>query len=693
MEHLSPLLDDGLLGALLETVSAPVVVLDAEARVQFFNAAAERSSGHPRQEVLGEEAWFLVDPDDRSRARELFRKLWNEDGPPAQDLEVAWLSRDSGRRPLAWTVTTVRDQANEPRWLVCTGRDLTRLRELEDQTRELLAEDALRQVREDALRASEARVSGIVELATDAIISMDEDQRITLFNQGAEAIFGWSSEDMLGRPLDVLLPERVRERHHRHVHGFGASEERARIMGERQRISGLRKSGEEFPAEASIIRFEVDGEKVYTVVLRDVTDRHRAQAEQRFLAEVGQILASSLELDQTLSNLAESAVGFLADYCAVDLREEDGTIRRIEVAARKGIDPGPARLLQEISLDRSRPHLMHAVLESGEAQMVTDVTPELLESLAQGDRHLQALRDLNAGSYMVVPLVAGDRQLGTLLLVASGEREPYDERTLELAREVGARAGMAVYNARLYRDSRRAIQARDDILAVVSHDLGNPLQAIFIGLEALERRVGSRGSGGAEGNAGAEGAGPEYYLSAMRRSAELMQRLIHELLEVRRMEEGHLSLDRRDVHLRPLVHEALELVEPLARVKEVTLLDRTLEQELPPVTADPDAILKVLSNLVGNAVKHTPQGGRVSVGVAILADELQVSVRDTGSGIPESEVDLVFDRFWRAERTGGKGIGLGLAIAKGIVKAHGGRIGVESAVGSGSTFHFSLPLA
>ncbi|MFW5904657.1 MAG: ATP-binding protein, partial [bacterium] len=516
------------------------------------------------------------------------------------------------------------------------------------------------------------------------IISVDENHRIVLFNRGAESIFGWEAGEILGQPLDRLLPERARGVHPEHMEKFGRSPVRARRMGERQEILGRRRDGEEFPAEASISKLDLDRERLYTVVLRDVSERRRQEMEQTFLVEVGKVLASSLDLEDTLATIADMTVGFLADYCVVDLVEESGQVRRIRAAAREDVDQSVARTLQDVGLDRSRPHLMFATLQTGRPRLVAPVEPGHLEELAQGQERLEALRAMEISSYMVVPLVSREKMVGALLLARGPGRRLYDAQDLELAGEVGLRAGMAVENARLYRDAQRAIQARDDVLGVVSHDLGNPLQAVFIGLEALER--------GRANPESAEEDRMDYYLSAIRRSADLMQRLIHDLLEVRRMEEGHLALDRGPVELPPLVGEALEVIEPLARVKSVELVDRSGSRKLPPVEADRDRLLQVLSNLIGNAVKHTPEGGRVDILVELDTDELQISVADTGPGIPPEEQEQVFDRFWRAEKTGGKGIGLGLAIARGIVQTHGGRIWVESEEGEGSTFHFTIPL-
>jgi PAS domain S-box-containing protein len=533
------------------------------------------------------------------------------------------------------------------------------------------------------LFASGEALSAIVDISSEGIVSVDEDQRIILFNQGAAAIFGYEPDEVLGRPLGMLIPHGRREAHQGHIRTFAGSGVGARKMGDRTPISGLRKDGTEFPAEASISKIEIDGRTVFTAVIRDVTERGRILQGQQFLAEVGRVLAASLDYEGTLASVAEVAVRSLADFCAVDLVERDRDVRRIEVACRDPATCEAGWALRDVELDRRRPHLVGRTLESREPELVSPATDEDLGPLIQSPEHGRILADLRIRSYMTVPLLARDRLLGALLLIAAGDSRPFDQEDLRLARDLGLVAGLSVDNARLYQDAQQAVQARDDILGVVSHDLGNPLQAIFIGIDALKR------SSGAEAEPGAT-----YYLDAIRRSADHMQTLIQELLEVRRMEEGRLVLERQPRELAPIVRDILGIMDPLARLKEVVLHDRVAGEPLPMVHVDPDRIGQVLSNLVGNAVKHTPGGGEVTIEARADDGGVMVSVIDTGPGIAEEDREKVFERFWRDEsREGLKGIGLGLAIAKGIVRAHGGRIWLESEGGAGTTFHFTLPVA
>jgi PAS domain S-box-containing protein len=676
--------DSQVLPAILSVLAGPVVLCDPEGRLIRVNPALERLLGWAEADLLGRVCWEAFFPPERADAmRDLFVQL--REGAVTGPVELEHVTATGEMVTLLWSHTFLRDLDDRGNLVLATATDVTTLRALEREAVEREVTIRADRAREEALRSSEARFAGIVELASDAIIAVDETQRIVIFNRGAEKIFGHAAGDILGHPLDLLLPPGARTVHREHVRTFGTSPVTARRMGERRPISGLRRNGEEFPAEASILKLEVDGRRLFTVVLRDISERVRREAGQRFLSEVGAQLASSLELEDTLRCVAERTVEEIADVCLIDLVDEEGGIRRQEARHR---DPGKrdlAEAIREIPLDRSRPHLTARALLSGEAELVREVTDDHLEGCSQSPTHLGCLRALEPTSYVAAPLVARGRTVGAILCVRSGSRAPFDAEDLERVTELGRRAGVAVDNARLYREAREAVQARDDVLAVVSHDLGNPLQAIFIGLEALERARGSRG----EGRAGSE----EYYLTAIRRSAEVMERLIRELLEIRRMEAGHLTMEPSPQPLAPLVLEALEVMDPLARVKSVEIRNLLVGRELPRVEVDPDRIQQVLSNLVGNAVKHTPEGGRVTLEGQAGDGEVRITIRDTGEGIPEDHLPLVFERFWRGGAGRGRGIGLGLAIARGIVKAHGGRIWAESILGEGSAFSFTLPVA
>src|SRR5688572_570282 len=372
----------------------------------------------------------------------------------------------------------------------------------------------------EALRTSEFRFASIVDIAADAIVSVDDDQVITLFNQGAERIFGYTAAEILGKPLDLLLPPDVHAVHREHIAQFSRTGDSARRMGERSEVRGRRKNGEIFPAEASISKFELGGRRVFTAVLRDITDRRVAEQER-------------------------------------------------------------ARLLEA-------------------------------------------------------------------------------ERAARAAAE-------------------QALRMRDEVLAVVSHDLRNPLSVIDMCAASLSDKLPS------------DDAGARNLVRTIESSTAWMNRLIEDLLDVARMEAGRLALERSPHDLVRVISEATVMLEPLIAEKSLKLREE-LPDYLPRASVDSRRIVQVLENLVSNAVKHTAAGGEIHVHAEARNGEILVSVRDTGSGIPSENLPHLFDRFWQARGARRGGAGLGLAIAKGVVEAHGGRMWVESELGSGSLFGFSIPL-
>jgi PAS domain S-box-containing protein len=664
-----------------DLLAGPIVVVDAAGSIRQVNRALEKILGKSEDEVRGRPLTEVMLPDtELERHTELWPRVLS--GEITEPLETTLRCAEGRVRTIVWQYTRVVNPDGEVEGIVSTGTDVTALRRLEAQ--------------EQALRESEARFSGIVEMASDAIISVDSEQRIVMFNQGASQIFGYTPDEILGAPLGALLPADARTEHRGQIDRFLDSPVVSRAMGARRSIRGLRRDGSEFAAEASIVKLTVAGEVRATVLLRDVSDRVRFTTNQTLLANLEQALAASLDLDPTLDALISAVLPHLADVAIVDLLDDDaGVIRRVRFHGPE-ID-GPAPILAQGedgeeaggTFDGVAP-TTREVMDTLEPILLPVLTTDAMAGIAV---HPERMARLEPRSAIGVPLIARGRCFGVIYLVRCGPAEPrpgrpflhlpFDPEDLALAKEIGLRAGMGIDNAKLYRDARRAVDARDEVLGIVSHDLGNPLQAIFIGLEALGRSRPGR----TEGRPGQD----EYYFTAIRRSAEVMAHLIQDLLEVRRIEAGHLEL--RPVHQDPVaqVTAALEVLLPLAQVKGIVIRNEIAAGSLPALSMDGARIQQVLSNLIGNAIKHTPEGGTISLRCDTLDRELHFHVEDTGEGIAPKDLERVFDRFWRADRGRVRGIGLGLAIARTLVRAHGGRIWAVSEEGSGSTFSFSLP--
>jgi signal transduction histidine kinase len=287
----------------------------------------------------------------------------------------------------------------------------------------------------------------------------------------------------------------------------------------------------------------------------------------------------------------------------------------------------------------------------------------------------ETLRVNGIRSLLGAPMHARHRVSGVVYVASRDPRRfiPDELQLLELAAD---RIGAIIDNAALYEQALNAIRSRDVMMGVVSHDLRSPLSTIQLIADLLETDV------------------PQLTrpVSIIKRSVDVMTRLISDLRDLGSIDAGRLSIVFRSEAAGPLVREAVEGMQDAAARKSVRLEARSHEREL-ILVCDRIRIIQVLTNLLSNAIKFTPPGGAIAISVAEVEPEsAQFSVEDTGIGVPGGDLVHVFDRYWQASATAHLGTGLGLAIAKGIVETHGGTMSVESRVGHGTTFSFTLPL-
>jgi signal transduction histidine kinase len=406
---------------------------------------------------------------------------------------------------------------------------------------------------------------------------------------------------------------------------------------------------------------------------------HRSHRRAQFLAEAGAILASTLDYEETLTSVANLAVSEFADVCLIDLIDESGNVLRLRVAARDPDLKRAGEILND-SLDRSRRYMTAETLQTQSPVLMQQLSPDVIDGFAQGSpERLRALRAINPKSVITVPLVARGNSFGALAFVSVASSAPFTTEDLQLAEALALRAALSIDNARLYRLAQRALQARDEILGIVAHDLRSPLNAIVLNAQLLGR------SGGARADA-------QDSVAAIGRAAERMSRMIRDLLDIACIEAGQLGIDRSSVPTRELILDAVEAQKSMAAAASLEL-QVEVTHDVPDVWADRNRLLQVFDNLIGNAIKFTAPGGRVAIGAALKADQVHFWVVDTGVGIDRDDLLHLFDRFWQARKGEYHGAGLGLPIARGIVEAHGGRISVESTLGVGTGFFFTIPSA
>jgi PAS domain S-box-containing protein len=443
----------------------------------------------------------------------------------------------------------------------------------------------------------------------------------------------------------------------------------------------IRKDGSivDIELNGSVLRGP-DGRPLHFIAqMEDITERKRGEAEQQFLAELGPVLASTLDEEEMLQRVVDLVTRRIADFCIVDL-VEDGQLLRMTVSSRDLSKRAVADALWRLPLDRARPYLLSEAVRTRRPMLVQRPSGDVLAAMTQSPEHLHIVEGLEIASLVAVPLMASERLAGAIALIASRGSREYDARDVRFAEELAWRTAIALENARLYRKAREATQARDDVLAIVAHDLRNPLSSIAMQAALLRRRAQPRA--GSEATAG----------EAIQRAAIRMTRLIEDLLDITRMEAGRLSVEQARLAALPFVTECVESQRNLAEAASIELRIDT-PHELPDLWADRDRLSQVFENLIGNALKFTAAGGRITIGAEVRESDVLFRVRDTGSGIAAEHLPHLFDRFWQARRTERQGAGLGLPIVKGVIEAHGGRVWVESAPGQGTCFFFTVPQA
>lgn len=338
----------------------------------------------------------------------------------------------------------------------------------------------------------------------------------------------------------------------------------------------------------------------------------------------------------------------------------------LEAIGRDGADV----VLLDLSLPDA--HGMETVTRMLEAAPAVPII--VLTGLADETVAVHAVQ-AGAQDYLVKGTVEG-ATLGRAIRYAMERKRLETERAALLRNEREARAA-----------AEAAVNARDEVLRIVAHDIGNSLSAVKIHTMVLERTLP------------ADGVEARKRTEAIRHLTQQMDRLRQDLLDVAAIEAGRLSFEPGETALHQVVDDVLGTVAGMAAEKALAM-ESTVADDLPAVWADRERLHQVLGNLVGNAVKFTPAEGRVRVSACVRdaedgegGREVRVRVEDTGPGIPAEHLPHVFDRFWQARSTRRAGAGLGLAIARGVVEAHGGRIWAASEPGRGTTFEFTLPVA
>ncbi len=418
----------------------------------------------------------------------------------------------------------------------------------------------------------------------------------------------------------------------------------------------------------------------------------RAEAEARqerlaFLADASNVLASSLDYDETLRSLATLIVPRVADFCVVHAADEEGRMSQVAVAHRDPAnDPAMQKLIAEFPSSSAAQKGGAHVLKTGRSQMVCDVHNGELHDVFNEKADRDFIRSFSTKSFIAVPLRAQDRVLGAMVMINTSAGRMCGTEELSLAEELAHRAALALDNARLYNsaqkaraESDRANRAKDAFLAMLSHELRTPLTPVLTSVLHLEQAQGLpeeiRGS-----------------LQMIRRNVELEARLIDDLLDLTRISKGKVQLSIEEVNAHSLLQNALEICQADIEKKHLALRTDFAAKNV-SLEADPARLQQIFWNLIKNAVKFTPEGGWLEVRTRDIDGHLQVEVCDSGIGIDAETLPKIFNAFEQGERGQLGGLGLGLAISKALVETHSGKLTAASeGPDKGATFTATFPV-
>ncbi|PSN79716.1 hypothetical protein C8B47_10260, partial [filamentous cyanobacterium CCP4] len=672
----------------VENTPMAVIEWDRDFRVTRWSAGAERILGWQAEEILGKTLAEipLVYEDDLEPVTEACRRLIYGEESHIFSYNRNY-TKDRAVVHCEWYNSSLRDESGRMTSILSLMLDVTDRKLAEQEREQLLERERLARTQAEAARQ---QLATIVDTSPIGLALLDGEQRFIAINQALAEINGLPCAQHLGKSVAELFgqsdPTIIEVINQIYATGepFISPSLPLHAPGRDDRRPGY-YNVYYLPTVDSHQR--VEGLLAYVV---DITDRVKLEQAQQYLSESSAVLASSLDYQTTLEQVARLTVPQLADWCTVHIVEENGTIDQIAVAH---IDPAKLEWAYQIRdrypLDTEADRGAALTLRTGLPDLVPEIPDELLVHAAKDPEHLEILRQVGFSSVMTVPLRSQDRIIGVISFISAESGRRYTTADLQLAEELAHRASLAIENAQLYEAAQRdrtkaeaANRIKDEFLAVLSHELRSPLNPILGWVRLLRSKP-------------LDAAKTDQALETIERNAKLQAQLIEDLLDVSRILQGKLTLTVAPVTLATTIEAATETVRLAAEAKRIQI-HTTLGAIAGQVLGDTNRLQQVIWNLLSNAVKFTPAGGQVAITLEQVDSYAQIQVRDTGKGIHPDFLPHVFDYFRQEDGTTTRqfgGLGLGLAIVRQLTELHGGLVAAESpGQNLGATFTVLLPL-
>jgi PAS domain S-box-containing protein len=651
------------LAAIVESSEDAIVGKTIEGRIEAWNAGAERLFGYRPDEAIGQLITLIVPPELEDEEYENLERIRR--GERIEHFETVRVTKSGNRIDVSLTISPIRDGTGRVIGASKIARDITVKRQVEF-----------------ALRRKEAQFRQLADGLPQIVWTARPDGFVDYYNERWYEYSGFSRDafgDQSWTP--ILHPDDLQGC----LNAFYGSIATGDVYQIEYRFKDFRSGGYRwFLGRAYPVRDEQDRIIRWLGTCTDINDTKTAEERARFLADAGAALAELTDYRSTLQRVAGLAVPYFADWSAVYMRASDGTVRRLGSAHD---DPSKLALIQELErrypARLSDPHGVMKVMRTGESEWAPTIPDQLLEELAQDEEHLRLMRQLELRSFICTPLRSQASTVGVLVfatMAESGRR--YDASDLVAAEDLAHRASLAIENARLLVELRKADRRKDEFLAILSHELRNPLAPIRNAVHIL------RALGQTE---------PDLHwgTQVIDRQVHQMTRLVDDLLDVSRITRDTIALRKEGVELKTVLNSAIEASQPLIEKWGHELMVNIPEEPI-QLDADPARMAQVLSNLLNNAAKYMDEGGKIWVDAEREGDHVSIRVKDAGIGIPAGKLVSIFDMFTQVDRSLERsvgGLGIGLTLVKRLVEMHGGTVVARSdGPGKGSEFIVRLPI-
>ncbi len=637
---------------------AGVAEVDLDGRYLFANQRYCEIIGRPVEELLGLTMQQISHPEDLVSNLALFERLAREGVPFV--IEKRYVRPDGSHIWVNNSVSGLRGRDGQIQSIVAVCVDITARRQAEEAHRE-----------------GEERLRLALEAGRMGTWSWDVRSNDVRWSPHLESIHGLEPGTFPGT-FDAYLQDIHPEDRQRVVRSLLNAAEHGTEHHLEYRLVWPDGSIHWIEARGKLVRDEVGQPKQMLGVCVEISERKRKEQDLQFLAEASRSLATLVDYQSTLQQIATLAVPHFADGCAIYVPDESGELQRLAIASAASADlPAIDKLTQPGPLDLQTFGGIHDVYRTGRSVLLDRLPISDASDAADGERSADGLMTRGVASYMCVPMMVRDHAIGVIAFIGAVGKRHYTDADLALAEDLAHRAAIASENARLYEKIREEGQRKDEFLAMLAHELRNPLAPIRSGLDLLHLM-------------GAD----HTIVNTMQHQIEHLVRLVDDLLDVSRIMRGKIELRREPVELSAVVQRASDTVAGLIQSNHQQF---SLQLPLEPIWLDADAVrlAQVIGNLLNNASKYTPQAGRIELHVAHEGDQAVIRVRDNGIGITPQLLPHIFELFTQDQRTIDRaqgGLGIGLTVVSNLVEMHGGTVTAASeGRGRGSEFVVRLP--